>query len=48
MDEFFASANEIANISGNDVSKRKDALRVYKDRRKNEAVDGNINGLNNW
>ena len=28
--------------------KRKEALAVYKDRRKNEAADGRLDGLNNW
>ena len=48
VDEFFAQANEIAEASGNDVAKRKEALKVYKDRRKSEVTDGVISGLNNW
>lgn len=47
VDEFFKQANEIAEV-GNDVSKRKEALAVYKNRRKNEKADGTIDGLNNW
>ena len=47
VDEFFKQANEIAE-TGRDVKKRKDALAVYKDRRKNEKTDGVVNGLNNW
>ncbi len=47
VDEFFAQANQIAEV-GNDVMKRKEALKVYKDRRKNEKTDGVVNGLNNW
>ena len=48
VDEFFAQANELAEKSGNDLVKRKEALKVYKDRRKNEKDDGVMNGLNNW
>ena len=48
VDEFFSQANEIAKVSGNDVMKRKEALKVYKDRRKTEKTDGVISGLNNW
>uniref|UniRef100_A0A7S0BUJ5 Epoxyqueuosine reductase n=1 Tax=Proboscia inermis TaxID=420281 RepID=A0A7S0BUJ5_9STRA len=47
VDEFFAQANELAK-AGNCKSKRKETLHVYKDRRKNEADDGLINGFNNW
>lgn len=47
VDEFFSQANQIAE-AGNDVMKRKEALKVYKDRRKNEKTDGVVNGLNNW
>jgi hypothetical protein len=47
VDEFFKQATELAEV-GNDVSKRKEALNVYKSRRKNEKADGTINGLNNW
>ena len=47
VDEFFAQANEIAK-AGNDRSQRKEALKVYKHRRKTEACDGSTNGLNNW
>mmetsp|Transcript_24929 Transcript_24929/g.59201 ORF Transcript_24929/g.59201 Transcript_24929/m.59201 type:complete len:318 (+) Transcript_24929:40-993(+) len=47
VDEFFAQANEIAD-AGKDVQERKKRLDVYKERRKNEADDGQINGLNNW
>lgn len=48
VDEFFAQANEIAEAAGNDVAKRREALKVYKDRRKSEATDGVVSGLNNW
>lgn len=48
VDEFFAQANEIAAKSGTDVKKRKEALNMYKDRRKNEKDDGIVSGLNNW
>lgn len=47
VDEFFAQAEEIAQ-AGNDRTERKKRLEVYKDRRKNEATDGVVNGLNNW
>jgi hypothetical protein len=47
VDEFFAQANEIA-LSGRDIKERKRMLSSYKERRKNEADDGTINGLNNW
>ena len=30
------------------VKERKKKLAIYKDRRKNEADDGVINGFNNW
>ena len=48
VDEFFSQANELAAKSGNDLNKRKEALKVYKDRRKNEKDDGVVNGFNNW
>ncbi len=48
VDEFFSQANEIAETAGNDIMKRKEALKVYKDRRKTEKTDGVVNGLNNW
>lgn len=47
VDEFFAQANEIA-AAGTDREERKKKLEVYKERRKNEASDGVVNGLNNW
>ena len=47
VDEFFKQANEIEDV-GNDVAKRKEALTVYKHRRKNEKADGTVDGLNNW
>lgn len=47
VDEFFAQANEIAE-AGTDREERKKKLQVYKERRKNEASDGVVNGLNNW
>ena len=48
VDEFFSQANERASESGGDLKKRKEAMKVYKDRRKNEKDDGIVNGLNNW
>ena len=47
VDEFFKQANEVAEV-GRDVKKRKEVLEVYKDRRKNEAADGRLDGFNNW
>lgn len=47
VDEFFAQANEIAS-AGTDRGERKKRLEVYKERRKNEANDGVVHGLNNW
>lgn len=47
VDEFFAQANELAQ-AGRDRSERKKRLEVYKERRKAEADDGFVNGLNNW
>lgn len=47
VDEFFAQAEEIAQ-AGTDRTERKKKLEIYKDRRKSEANDGVINGLNNW
>ena len=48
LDEFFEQANEFAAESGTDLKKQKEALKVYKDRRKTEKDDGVANGLNNW
>ncbi len=47
VDEFFAQAEDLAK-AGRDISERKKMLKVYQDRRKNEAVDGSTTGLNNW
>lgn len=47
VDEFFAQANDIAK-AGDDRRERKKALEIYKNRRKSEADDGKIHGLNNW
>mmetsp|Transcript_15380 Transcript_15380/g.22696 ORF Transcript_15380/g.22696 Transcript_15380/m.22696 type:complete len:319 (+) Transcript_15380:107-1063(+) len=47
VDEFFSQANEIAE-AGKDHKERKKRLEVYKNRRKNEADDRIVNGLNNW
>ena len=47
VDEFFAQAKEIAE-AGLDRVERKKRLEIYKERRKNEAVDGIVHGLNNW
>jgi len=48
VDEFFAQANEIAEVSGGNIQRRKEAIAIYKERRKNEKHDGIVNGLNNW
>ena len=47
VDEFFAQASELAKV-GNDKKNRKEQLKLYQERRKTEAVDGKINGINNW
>jgi epoxyqueuosine reductase len=47
VDEFFAQAKELAK-AGEDREERKKRLEVYKERRKNEATDGVVHGLNNW
>jgi predicted adenine nucleotide alpha hydrolase (AANH) superfamily ATPase len=47
VDEFFKQADEIAQ-AGADYGERKNALKVYENRRKNEKEDGQTNGLNNW
>lgn len=47
VDEFFSQAEDLAKAGG-DVVERKKVLQLYKDRRKNEAVDGSTTGLNNW
>lgn len=47
VDEFFAQANVVAK-AGRDVDERKRLLAIYQDRRKNEAHDHRISGLNNW
>jgi predicted adenine nucleotide alpha hydrolase (AANH) superfamily ATPase len=47
VDEFFQQAKEIAE-AGKDVKERKKKLEIYKDRRKNEADDGIVDGFNNW
>jgi len=47
VDEFFAQAQELATV-GKDLKERKKILKVYETRRKNEATDGSITGLNNW
>lgn len=47
VDEFFAQAQTLSK-AGRDVKERKKALKVYENRRKSEAVDGTITGLNNW
>jgi hypothetical protein len=47
VDEFFAQAKDIAE-AGNDRVERKKKQQVYKSRRKDEANDGVVNGLNNW
>ena len=48
VDEFFAQANELAEVAGRDVKKRKEALAVYANRRKSEMTDGGVGDLNNW
>jgi hypothetical protein len=47
VDEFFAQAVDLAE-AGRDLKERKNKLKVYQSRRKNEAVDGSTSGLNNW
>ena len=47
VDEFFQQANMIAE-AGKDLKQRKQKLAIYKDRRKTEASDGIVNGINNW
>ena len=47
VDEFFAQANELAKV-GKDLKERKQTLKMYETRRKNEAIDGTTTGLNNW
>ena len=47
VDEFFAQAEDLAKV-GKDVKERKKALKLYENRRKNEAVDGSTTGVNNW
>ena len=47
VDEFFRQANEVAQ-AGADRESRKQALKVYENRRKNEKHDGRVVGLNNW
>jgi epoxyqueuosine reductase len=47
VDEFFSQAKEIAE-AGNDVVERRKRLDIYRERRKNEAHDGKLQGLNNW
>lgn len=47
VDEFFKQAEELGKL-GRDLAERKKMLKVYENRRKNEAVDGTISGLNNW
>jgi len=48
VDEFFSQANSIADAAGTDVKERKRQLKIYEGRRKNQAADGNTQGLNNW
>lgn len=47
VNEFFAQAQALSNV-GKNVKERKKALKFYEDRRKSEAADGTITGLNNW
>jgi predicted adenine nucleotide alpha hydrolase (AANH) superfamily ATPase len=47
VDEFFAQANEISQ-AGDNREERKQALELYKSRRKNEKESGVEVGLNNW
>ncbi len=47
VDEFFAQANDLAK-AGRDIKERKKSLKVYENRRKSEANDGRVEGLNNW
>ena len=48
VDEFFAQANELAEVAGRDVKKRKEAIAVYANRRKSEMTDVGVGDLNNW
>jgi len=47
VDEFFSQATELAE-AGNSVAQRKKKLKLYENRRKTQATDGAVNGLNNW
>eukprot|EP00542_Grammatophora_oceanica_P013236 CAMPEP_0194038172 /NCGR_PEP_ID=MMETSP0009_2-20130614/10435_1 /TAXON_ID=210454 /ORGANISM="Grammatophora oceanica, Strain CCMP 410" /LENGTH=193 /DNA_ID=CAMNT_0038680589 /DNA_START=102 /DNA_END=683 /DNA_ORIENTATION=+ len=47
VDEFFAQAKEIAE-AGRNRKERKKKLAMYKDRRKKDANDGIVDGINNW
>ena len=47
VDEFFEQARVIAE-AGRDFKERRKRLNVYKSRRKGEAIDGTVSGLNNW
>lgn len=47
VDEFFAQADDLAKV-GKDIKERKKMLKVYENRRKNEATDGSTTGFNNW
>ena len=47
VDEFFQQADDLAKV-GNDIKERKNILKMYETRRKDEAVDGSTSGLNNW
>jgi len=48
VDEFFSQAKTIADAAGTNVKERKRQLKIYEGRRKNQAADGRIQGLNNW
>ena len=47
VDEFFAQADKLAKVGG-DRKGREEQLKIYQERRKNEAIDGSYNGINNW
>mmetsp|Transcript_18787 Transcript_18787/g.42862 ORF Transcript_18787/g.42862 Transcript_18787/m.42862 type:complete len:220 (-) Transcript_18787:85-744(-) len=48
VDEFFAHANELSAVAGEDKQERKKALSIYQNRRKDEKNDSKVIGLNNW
>jgi len=47
VDACFAQAKDIAE-AGRNRKERKKKLAIYKDRRKEDANDGIMDGINNW